>query len=94
MSGGLTLLSLVALFEALVLSELTEIIILAVYPEMKTVLRTYHPIPSMQIDEYTKKNVQDAPRMKSQLKGCVIPQEEQNMPVSLAEVVRRGASLR
>lgn len=44
----------------------------------------------MQIDEYTRKNLQDAPRMKSQLKGCFIPQEENDLPTSLAEVLRRA----
>lgn len=65
----------------------------AVYPEMKTVLRTYHPIPSMQLDEFSKKNLQDAPRMKAQLKGCHLPSDAENPPDSLAEVIRRAVSI-
>lgn len=43
------------------------------FPEMKAQLRTYHPIPSLQVytdqtDQY--KQLQDAPRLKSILKGA------------------------
>lgn len=60
-----------------------------VYPEMKTVLRTYHSIPSMQLDDFTSRNLQDAPRMKAQLKGCCLPLEENNLPDSLEQVLQR-----
>lgn len=66
---------------------------LAFYPEMKTALRTYHPIPSMQLDDFSKKNLQDAPRMKAQLKGCRLPSDVENPPDSLAEVIRRATVL-
>ncbi|EJD46236.1 hypothetical protein AURDEDRAFT_87453 [Auricularia subglabra TFB-10046 SS5] len=45
---------------------------LAFYPEMRTVLRTYHPVPALQ---KTDGNLQDAPRMKSVLKGCLLADE-------------------
>lgn len=65
---------------------------IAVYPEMKTILRTYHSIPSMQLDDYSNKNLQDAPRMKAQLKGCHLPSDIDNQPDSLAELIRRAVS--
>lgn len=41
------------------------------FPEMKTILRTYHPIPSLQThDAQDYKQLQDAPRLKSILKGA------------------------
>ncbi|KAK9897574.1 hypothetical protein P389DRAFT_58571 [Cystobasidium minutum MCA 4210] len=66
---------------------------LAFYPEMKTILRTYHSIPSMQLDDYSNKNLQDAPRMKAQLKGCHLPSDADNQPDSLAELIRRATVL-
>lgn len=48
---------------------------LAFYPEMKTVLRSYHPVPSLQKSENTRRNMQDAPRMKSLLKAVLLPYE-------------------
>jgi Ino eighty subunit 1 len=39
---------------------------------MKTALRTYHHIPSLQ---KTGGNVQDAPRIKAALKGAYLPFE-------------------
>ncbi|CBQ67988.1 related to IES1-Subunit 1 of the INO80 chromatin remodeling complex [Sporisorium reilianum SRZ2] len=55
---------------------------LAFYPEMKTVLRSYHPIPSMQNNENTRRNMQDAPRMKSLLKGVLIDTERSAPPTA------------
>ncbi|TKY90801.1 hypothetical protein EX895_000799 [Sporisorium graminicola] len=55
---------------------------LAFYPEMKTVLRSYHPIPSMQNNENTRRNMQDAPRMKSLLKGVLIDTERPAPPTA------------
>lgn len=46
----------------------------------------------MQLDEFTRKNLQDAPRMKAQLKGCANPQEVDKLPDSLYEIVHRGVS--
>lgn len=41
------------------------------FPEMKGALRTYHPIPSLQTqDAQDYKQLQDAPRLKSILKGA------------------------
>lgn len=42
------------------------------FPEMRAQLRTYHPIPSLQTysDESDYKQLQDAPRLKSILKGA------------------------
>ena len=48
---------------------------LAFYPEMKTILRSYHPVPSLQKSENTRRNMQDAPRMKSLLKAVLLPYE-------------------
>lgn len=43
-----------------------------VFPEMRAQLRTYHPIPSLQTyaDQSAYKQLQDAPRLKSILKGA------------------------
>ncbi|EFX03130.1 ino eighty subunit 1 [Grosmannia clavigera kw1407] len=43
----------------------------AVFPEMRAQLRTYHAIPSLQVqqDAHAYKQLQDAPRLKSILKG-------------------------
>ncbi|WFD33578.1 RNA helicase [Malassezia cuniculi] len=48
---------------------------LAFYPEMKTILRSYHPVPSLQHSESTRRHMQDAPRMKSLLKAILLPNE-------------------
>lgn len=55
---------------------------LAFYPEMKTILRSYHPIPSLQNNENTRRNMQDAPRMKSLLKGVLIDTERPAPPTA------------
>jgi Ino eighty subunit 1 len=44
---------------------------------MKTALRTYHPVPSMQ---KTDGNVQDAPRIKNCLKAALLPPEQPDIP--------------
>lgn len=46
----------------------------------------------MQLDDYSNKNLQDAPRMKAQLKGCHLPSDVDNQPDSLAELIRRAVS--
>jgi len=53
---------------------------LAFYPEMKTILRSYHPLPSLQKSENTRRNMQDAPRMKSLLKAVLLPSERPGPP--------------
>lgn len=49
---------------------------LAFYPEMKTILRSYHPLPSLQRNENTRRHLQDAPRMKSLLKSVLLDGEK------------------
>lgn len=56
------------------------------FPEMKAQLRTYHPIPSLQCysdteDQY--KQLQDAPRLKSILKGAC---EDRAEPITFQEL--------
>lgn len=53
---------------------------LAFYPEMKTILRSYHPVPSLQKSDNTRRNMQDAPRMKSLLKAVLLPYERPGPP--------------
>ena len=65
---------------------------LAVFPEMRTAMRTYHPVPSMQMHEYTRKNLQDAPRLKSQLKAALLPQELKDAPETLSGIAYAAVS--
>jgi Ino eighty subunit 1 len=62
-----------------------------VFPEMRAQLRTYHPIPALQSgQEQNAKLLQDAPRIKSILKGV---QEDRNEPFTweqLLECRKRG----
>ncbi|PRT52447.1 Ino eighty subunit 1 [Wickerhamiella sorbophila] len=54
------------------------------FPEMKAQLRTYHPIPSLQSNTNADyKQLQDAPRLKSILKGAC---ENQNEPSTFEEL--------
>jgi Ino eighty subunit 1 len=48
-----------------------------VFPEMRTALRTYHAIPSLQ---KTDGNLQDAPRIKNALKAAVTDAESVSTP--------------
>lgn len=59
------------------------------FPEMKAQLRTYHAIPSLQAggDSSDYKQLQDAPRLKSILKGAC---EDQPEPSSLEEMTANG----
>ncbi|KAI0321682.1 hypothetical protein OF83DRAFT_1192785 [Amylostereum chailletii] len=50
---------------------------MAFFPEMKTALRSYHPVPSLQ---KTDGNVQDAPRIKNCLKAALLPGEQKKPP--------------
>ena len=50
---------------------------------MRTSLRTYHPVPSLQ---KTDGNLQDAPRIKNLLKACQLPHETDNVPGSPSEL--------
>ncbi|CAM1508355.1 Fc.00g052030.m01.CDS01 [Cosmosporella sp. VM-42] len=55
------------------------------FPEMRAQLRTYHAIPSLQAhqDPHAYKQLQDAPRLKSILKGGA---EDRNEPNSLDKI--------
>ncbi|KAG9314535.1 hypothetical protein JVU11DRAFT_5333 [Chiua virens] len=57
---------------------------MAFFPEMKTALRTYHPVPSMQ---KTDGNAQDAPRIKNCLKAALLPSELKSMPPTTPEEI-------
>jgi Ino eighty subunit 1 len=55
---------------------------------MRTALRTYHPVPSLQKADA---NLQDAPRIKNILKACSLKDEATtNMPVTPAELRARA----
>jgi Ino eighty subunit 1 len=61
---------------------------LPVFPEMKTALRSYHPVPSLQ---KTDGNVQDAPRIKNCLKAAFLPGEQKSAPPSTpADILARA----
>ncbi|KAG8797448.1 hypothetical protein FRB91_011163 [Serendipita sp. 411] len=63
---------------------------LAFYPDMRTALRYYHSIPSLQRDETTRQHMYDAARMKTVLKGCT---GNESPPASTpAEILSRQAS--
>ncbi|KAL8812706.1 MAG: hypothetical protein Q9200_000816 [Gallowayella weberi] len=57
------------------------------FPEMRAQLRTYHSIPSLQAhqDPNAYKQLQDAPRLKSILKGA---SEDVNQPTTIEKVKR------
>ncbi|KAG6897333.1 hypothetical protein C0992_002391 [Termitomyces sp. T32_za158] len=57
---------------------------MAFFPEMKTALRTYHPVPSLQ---KTNGNAQDAPRIKNCLKAALLPSEIKSVPPSSPEEI-------
>ncbi|KAF9068015.1 hypothetical protein BDP27DRAFT_1295545 [Rhodocollybia butyracea] len=57
---------------------------MAFFPEMKTALRTYHPVPSLQ---KTDGNAQDAPRIKNCLKAALLPSEFKSLPPLTPEEV-------
>ncbi len=63
---------------------------LLVFPEMKTALRTYHPVPALQ---RTNGNLQDAPRIKNILKTCFLPDEAQGMVTTPNDVLARSVSM-
>jgi hypothetical protein len=61
----------------------------AFYPDMRTVLRTYHSVPSLQKTQATRKSLQDAPRMKNALKAIRLSTEAADVPASLEVVQAR-----
>ena len=58
---------------------------MAVFPEMRAQLRTYHSIPALQADQDPNayKQLQDAPRLKSILKGAT---EDEPQPSTMEEI--------
>lgn len=58
---------------------------MTVFPEMRAQLRTYHSIPSLQAhqDPNAYKQLQDAPRLKSILKGAT---EDTEQPSTIEEI--------
>jgi len=56
---------------------------------MRTILRTYHAIPSLQKSEAAKKHLQDAPRMKAALKGVLLDSERLLVPFTIGEVEKK-----
>jgi len=58
---------------------------------MKTALRSYHPVPSLQ---KTDGNVQDAPRIKNCLKAAFLPGELKSAPPSTpADILARAVRI-
>ena len=57
-----------------------------VFPEMKTAIRTYHPVPSLQ---RTNGNMQDAPRIKHILKTSLLEDETKAPPATPADILAR-----
>ncbi|KIM33758.1 hypothetical protein M408DRAFT_325362 [Serendipita vermifera MAFF 305830] len=63
---------------------------LAFYPDMRTALRYYHSIPSLQRDDTTRQHMYDAARMKTVLKGCI---GNENPPVATPQdILNRQAT--
>ncbi|KJA26146.1 hypothetical protein HYPSUDRAFT_133643, partial [Hypholoma sublateritium FD-334 SS-4] len=54
------------------------------FPEMKTAIRTYHPVPALQ---RTSGNMQDAPRIKHILKTSLLEDEAKNPPATPADIL-------
>ncbi|GAA5984922.1 hypothetical protein JCM11641_003628 [Rhodosporidiobolus odoratus] len=65
---------------------------LAFYPSMKTALRTYHPIPSLQTEETSQKEMSDAPRLKGMLKAAYLDWEANHLPTTLRDVAMKSAN--
>ena len=63
---------------------------MTVFPEMKTTIRTYHPIPSLQ---HTNGNMLDAPRIKHILKTSLLDFEGKNTPTTPADIIARSVRL-
>ncbi|KAL0575039.1 hypothetical protein V5O48_006940 [Marasmius crinis-equi] len=59
------------------------------FPEMKTAIRTYHPVPSLQ---KTGGSLQDAPRHKAILKASLLEGETNAVPTTPAEILSRASS--
>ncbi len=70
--------------------ELISSLFVPVFPEMKTALRTYHPVPALQ---RTNGNLQDAPRIKNILKTCFLQEEAQGTVSTPADVLARSVRI-
>ncbi|KIL70634.1 hypothetical protein M378DRAFT_66356 [Amanita muscaria Koide BX008] len=57
------------------------------FPEMKTAIRTYHPIPALQ---KTEGNLQDAPRIKHILKASLLAEEANASPITPQDIISRS----
>ncbi|KAI5835498.1 hypothetical protein K523DRAFT_260769 [Schizophyllum commune Tattone D] len=55
------------------------------FPEMKTAVRTYHPIPSLQ--RTGDNNMLDMPRIKTIIRGALLETERNGIPSTLAEIL-------
>jgi hypothetical protein len=79
------------LFPPQVLPFAHPVLLLSSYlmQEMRTILRTYHAVPSLQHNPNSRKFLQDAPRMKASLKGVLLEEEKGSIPYTLPEVIRR-----
>jgi Ino eighty subunit 1 len=62
-----------------------------VFPEMKTAIRTYHPIPALQ---KTTGNLQDAPRIKHILKSSLLEDEQTSTPTTPADILTHVVSFK
>src|SRR6266704_5437258 len=65
------------------------LILTIVFPEMKTAIRTYHPIPALQ---KTEGNLQDAPRIKHILKASFLAEETNIPPITPQDIISRSVS--
>lgn len=70
------------------LEALAPLLTCLVFPEMRAQLRTYHAIPSLQAnqDAHAYKQLQDAPRLKSILKGGAEDREEPSTLQKLKDI--------
>ncbi|THU94854.1 hypothetical protein K435DRAFT_724244 [Dendrothele bispora CBS 962.96] len=59
------------------------------FVEMKTTIRTYHPIPALQ---KTSGSLQDAPRLKAIAKASLLEDETTSPPNTLADILARAKS--
>lgn len=57
---------------------------------MRTALRTYHPVPSLQTEETSRKEMSDAPRLKAMLKAAMLDWEVKHPPTTLKDVAQRA----
>ena len=68
--------------------------LVVVYHEMRTVLRSYHSVPSLMTSAVSERNMMDAPRMKACLKAALLPSEKSRPPSTLNGIMRIAVSAR